>query len=265
MKKIIIFNIALAFIFTSCTKEIDVDLNTAEPQIVIEGNITNEAGPYTVKISKTVNFSDPNSYPPVSGALVIISDNSGVVDTLDETSSGLYQTSVLAGVPGRTYNLEVVAEGKTFNASSTMPQPVTLDSLAFTLFTSKGNSGGPEYFTLPIFTDPAAFVNSYRFIQTVNDTLDATIFVMNDNTFNGLQNQYSLFNPDAEIKPGDTVHIEFRCIDKSNYDYYYTLSQFTTDGPYSTTPTNPPNNITGGSALGIFSAYTVQKMSRIVP
>ena len=265
MQKIIISSIILAFIFTSCTKEIDVDLNTADPQIVIEGNITNDAGPHNVKISKTVNFSDPNNYPPVSGALVIISDNSGVVDTLEEASPGVYQTSTLAGIPGRTYNLEVVAEGKSFHATSTMPQPVTLDSLAFTLFTNNGNSGGPEYLTLPVYTDPAAFVNSYRFIQTVNEKLDETVFVMNDNTFNGLQNQYSLFNPDAEIKPGDYVSIEFCCIDKSNYDYYYTLAQFTTDGPYSTTPTNPPNNITGSSALGIFSAYTVQKMTRVVP
>jgi len=263
--RILIYFIPLTLLFTSCTKEIDVDLNTAEPKIVIEGNITNEPGPYTVRISKTVNFSESNTYPPVSGALVIISDNSGITDTLSETSPGVYKTSVLAGIPGRTYNLEVIAEGKNFYATSTMPQVVNLDSLAFELFTNKGNSGGKEYLTLPLFTDPAATVNSYRFIQTVNGVLDKTYFVLNDNTFNGLENSQLLFNPDAEIKTGDTVSVEFRCIDKTAYDYFYTLSQFTTDGPYSTTPTNPPNNITGNVALGIFSAYTVQKKNKVVP
>ena len=264
MKKIIIPIIALASLFTSCTREVKVDLKTTEPKIVIEGNITNEAGPYTVQIRKTVNFSDPNQYPPVSGALVILSDNTGVTDTLTESSPGLYKTSVLAGIPGRTYSMKVIAEGKNFNATSTMPQVVNLDSLTFDLFTNKGNSGGKEYSTLPIFTDPAAAGNSYRFIQTVNGKLDKTYFVLNDNTFNGLKNDQLLFNPDAEIKAGDTVALEFRCIDRSTYDYFYTLSQFNNDGPYNTTPTNPPNNITGNPAFGIFSAYTVQRKSKVV-
>ncbi len=264
MKKLFISCIALTILFSYCTKEIEVDLNTADPKIVIEGNITNEAGPYTVKISKTVNFSEPNSFPPVSGALVTISDNVGVIDTLSETSPGLYKTSILAGIPGRTYNLKVVTEGKSFFAVSTMPQPVNLDSLAFELFTSSGNTGGPEYLTLPVFMDPPATVNSYRFIQTVNDKLDKTYFVLNDNTFNGLENDQLLFNPDSEIVSGDTVSVEFRCTDKSTYDYFYTLSQVS-DGPFSTTPSNPPNNITGNIALGIFSAYTLQRKSKIVP
>lgn len=261
----ITFIIAITFLFTSCTKEINIDLKTSEPQIVIEGNITNEAGPYTVKISETVNFSDPNTYPPVTGATVIITDNISITDTLKETSPGLYTTSVLKGIPGTTYNLTIIAEGKTYAATSTMPLPVNLDSLAFELFTNKGNSGGKEYLTLPVFTDPAATANSYRFLQTVNSKLDKTYFVLNDNTFNGLQNNQLLFNPDAEIKSGDTVSIEFRCIDKRTYDYFYTLSQFTTDGPYATTPTNPPNNITGNNALGIFSAYTTQTKTQVVP
>jgi len=145
-----------------------------------------------------------------------------------------------------------------------MPQIVKLDTLAFDLFTSKGNSGGPEYSTLSVFTDPVGAVNSYRFIQTVNGKLDKTYFVLNDNTFNGLKNEPLLFNPDAEIKGGDSVALEFRCIDKSTYDYFYTLSQFNNDGPYNTTPTNPPNNIRGNVAYGIFSAYTVQRKSAIV-
>lgn len=265
MQKLIIISLGLAIILSSCTKEVILDLKASEPQIVIEGNITNEAGPYTVQIRKSVNFSEPNQFPPVVGASVTISDNTGITETLKETSPGVYQTALLIGTPGRTYNLKVLTEDKNFSATSTMPQVVTLDGLDFDLFTTKGNSGGPEYSTFPVFTDPAAAVNSYRFIQTVNAKLDKTYFVLNDNTFNGLKNQQQLFNPDIEIKEGDTVALEFRCIDKSAYDYFYTLSQFNTDGPYNTTPTNPPNNIKGDFvAYGIFSAYTVQRMTAIV-
>jgi hypothetical protein len=262
-QKIIFTGITLFSLFASCTKEVAIDLKTTEPTIVIEGNITNEAGPYTVQIRKSVNFSDLNQFPPVSGALVIISDDSGVMETLAETSPGIYQTSALAGIPSRTYNLTVAVEGKNFNATSTMPQVVNLDALEFDLF-SEGDSGGPEYSTLPIFTDPPAGGNSYRFLQTINGKPDKTYFVLNDNTFNGQKNEQLLFNPDAEIKEGDSVAVEFRCIDKSTYSYFYTLSQFNTDGPFNTTPTNPPNNIKGDAAYGIFSAYTVQRKNAVV-
>ena len=265
MQRITIIILAITFCITSCTKEIELNLNTANTQIVIDAAITNEPGPYTVKITKTINFSEPNTFPPVSGATVIITDNTGIVDSLQETVAGTYQTSVITGVPGRTYNLKVIAEGKDYYATSTMPQAVNIDSLSFELFTNKGNSGGKEYLTYPVFTDPAGITNSYRFIQTVNNVLDKSIFVLNDNTFDGETNEQLLFNPDAEIKTGDTVTVEFRCTDKNAYDYYFTLSQFTTDGPFSTTPTNPPNNITGNTALGLFSAYTVQNKTTVVP
>lgn len=264
-QKIILASLVSAIIFFSCTKEVDIALKTTDPKIVIEGNITNEPGPYTVQIRKSVNFSDPNQFPAITGATVMISDNTGASETLSETSAGIYQTKTLVGVPGRVYTLKVVADGKNFSATSTMPQMVNLDGVEFDLSSSKGNSGGPEYSTLPVFTDPTANGNSYRFLQTVNGKPDKTYFVLNDNTFNGLKNEQLLFNPDAEIKSGDSVTLEFRCIDKSTYDYFYTLSQFNTDGPYNTTPTNPPNNIKGDVAYGIFSAYTVQTMSAVVP
>lgn len=264
MKNIISVCVLLSILIASCTKEVDLALKGADAMIVIDGNITNEAGPYFIKISKTVNFSLPNQFPPVPGALVIVSDNSGVTDTLSETIAGTYETSKLVGVPGRTYTMKVVVEGKSYEAISTMPQPVNLDSLSFDLFTSSGNTGGKEWLTLPEFSDPAGATNSYRFIQTVNGKLDKTYFVLNDNTFNGSRNVQLLFNPDAEIVSGDTVSIEFRCTDKSAYDYFFTLSQVS-DGLFSATPSNPPNNIKDNPALGLFSAHTVQRKTRVVP
>lgn len=265
MQKISVPIIALVLFFTSCTKEVNMKLKSADPQLVIEGNITNEPGPYTVQIRKSVNFSNPNTFPAVSGAVVVIADNSGVTDTLKEKVPGIYQTAALVGIPGRTYTLKVLVEGKSINAVSTMPQPVRLDTISFDLFTSKGNSGGPEYSTLPVFTDPANAVNNYRFIQTINGKPDKTYFALNDNTFNGLKNVQQLFNPDNEIKIGDTVALEFRCTDKSAYDYFFTLSQFSSDGPYNTAPTNPPTNLKGDFAYGLFSAHTVQRMTAKVP
>ena len=68
----------------SCQKVIDIDLNSAAPQIVIEGSISDQPGPYTVKITKTVNFSETNIFPAVSGAAVTVSDDAGNSETLQK-------------------------------------------------------------------------------------------------------------------------------------------------------------------------------------
>ena len=77
----------LLFLLTalySCKKVVQIDLNSANPQIVIVGEITDTTGPYGVYITKTVNFSDSNSYPHVSGATVQITFSAGIAAWPDD-------------------------------------------------------------------------------------------------------------------------------------------------------------------------------------
>src|SRR5580698_1411472 len=100
-----------------CQKVINIDLNSASPAIVIVGNINDQPGPYTVTLSQTVNFSQPNTFPAVSGAFISIADNTGFIDTLFETSvPGTYNTKKIMGMPGRTYTLKVIAGGQTYTS-----------------------------------------------------------------------------------------------------------------------------------------------------
>ncbi len=45
------------------------------PKLVITGEINNLPGPYKVTISKSANFTSNNDFPPVSGALVTITES----------------------------------------------------------------------------------------------------------------------------------------------------------------------------------------------
>lgn len=263
MKKIVALFIVSA-IFSACEKEIDVDLNSSQPQIVIEGNITDQPGPYYVKISKSVNFSDANNFPQVSNALVIISDNTGITDTLTEISAGLYQTNIITGVVGNTYNLSVNVEGKSYYANSTMPNKVTLDSLRFTAFSNPGSEN--SYLVVPVYTDPANQSNNYRFVLSVNGVLDKSYIVFDDNVSNGEVNERPIIsNSDDEITLGDTVSIEMRCIDDNTYLYFFALGEIASGGPGGgITPNNPPNNIVGNKSLGYFAAYTSQLVTQVV-
>lgn len=262
MKKIFAI-ITTAILLSSCEKEISIDLNSPNSQIVIERSITDTQGPYYVKITKSVNFSDANNYPPVTEAFVIISDNLGNTDTLTEISAGTYQTNTIVGTPGNTYNLSITAEQKSYFATSTMPLKVKLDTLIFETLSAPG--GDDHYSALPIFKDPSTPDNNYRFLLTINGEPENSYFVDNDNIDNGLVNTRSLFNPGIEIDVDDTVKVEMRCIDTPTYTYFYTLSRMSGGGPGGgTTPSNLPNNITGNNALGIFSAYTTQTRTQKV-
>lgn len=256
--------IVLACFTASCTREIDIDLNDSSLQIVIEGNISDAPGPYAVKLSKTVNFSDANAYPPVTEALVVISDNAGIVDTLTETAAGWYETQHITGIPGNTYTLKVIAEGKQYDAVSTMPHKINLDSIRFDLFDDPGETD-TTFAIVPLFYDPAAFGNNYRFLFSANGIADKAYQVTNDNIGNGDLNAQPFFSDDLKFYKGDTILVTMLCIDVNTYNFYYTLSQIADTGPGGgATPTNPPNNITGNPALGIFSAHTTQTKTAII-
>lgn len=247
-------------LITSCTKTIDLDLNSSDPRIVIEGNVTDQPGPYLVRLNQSINFSDPNIFPAVTGARVIISDNMGNKDTLTESSAGMYYTKTLQGVPGRTYTLNIETNGKQFEAVSYMPAFVNLDSITF-LKSAFGSPNGEDeiYVPSPRFLDPLSEKNFYRFIVTLNDSIDKGIFVDNDNLINGLPYQRPIFSGDSFPKKDDSLTLEMQCINEAVFDYFYSLNASIAQGPSAATPANPNSNIKGEGALGYFSAHTSQR------
>jgi hypothetical protein len=246
----------------SCEKEIELDLNTSNTKYVVEGELPqNEVA--TVKITKTINFSDSNNFPAVKLANVSITDNLGNIEQLTETSAGVYKTLKIKGEEGKTYTLNIKADGNTFTAKSTMPNVVKLLGLKTSLssFAPPGAASKDNYTIFPQFIDPAEPGNGYRFIQTRNGELDKSILIANDNIGNGQPNSRPIFSQGFDIKLGDKVTVEMRCIDVPVYDYFYSLTSIQGNGPGGgTTPTNPVSNISGG-ALGYFSAFTSQKVT----
>jgi hypothetical protein len=254
------------FAVTSCQKEINLDLEDQSGKIVIEGNVTDVPGPYIVKITKSVAFTQPNKYPAVTGAQVVLSDNTGQTEILQYAGNGQYQTTSFVGVPGKTYTLKIQAEGQQYTAQSTMPQPVDFEGLAQDSFKFGSKT---SYTLLPIFTDPAALGNRYLFSYTINDLSKKYINVFSDNINNGMLNQRPLILPnddndgaDHEVKVGDTIHVEMQSIDNNIFTFYSALLDLNGAGG-GVTPSNPPSNFSNG-ALGYFSAHTKSTRSFVI-
>ena len=268
MKKFFLLSI-FCFLITSCEKEIDLDLDDKSGDLVIEGNLSDQAGPQTVKITKSVPFTAQNQYPAVSDAVVTVSDNLGQNETLQYAGNGEYKTVNFTTAPGRLYTLTVKADGKDYTAQSRMPQPVSFDGLDQDSFLIGGE---PTYTLLPLFTDPQEVGNRYLFSFTINNNPKKTIQTFSDNVNNGLPNQRPLIlsnddsNPtDQKVKVGDIIYVEMQCIDAPIFTFYNALLQISGNGGPGggITPTNPPSNISNG-ALGYFSAHTSRKRSIVI-
>jgi hypothetical protein len=237
-----------------CKRVIQINLNNAAPQLIIAGEVTNSPGPYLVKLSQTVNFSADNVFPPVSGAMITITDSTAALtDTLTETSAGQYSTHFLQGVPGDAYSLSVSILGKTYSALSVMPQPVTLDSVTFIQSNGFGNN-----MINPVvnFQDPPGIANYYQFTETVDSRQIQQVFIFNDRLSDGKYIRQPLFNDSTYVQVGNELVIGMYCIDQNVYNYFNDLQNATGNGFQSVAPSNPVTNISNG-ALGYFSAHTV--------
>jgi hypothetical protein len=248
--------------FFGCKKVINVNLRNADSQIVITGEINNRRGPYKVTISKSVNFSTDNIFPPVSDAFVTITGN-GVTDTLSEVESGTYLTNKIEGLPGKSYSLFVSVEGKIFTAISVMPQLVRIDSLTFLV--GRNNN----IYSVVNFQDPPDTENYYQFIEFANGERFSNgrgNSVFSDRLSDGRYISTVLYDDSTDIKRGMILTVQMNCVDKPVYNYLAELLQISGGGGgfSSPAPANPTSNISGG-ALGYFSANTISSKTVQLP
>jgi hypothetical protein len=236
----------------SCYQDvIDLDFSEFESQIVIEGNITDQPGPYTVNISRTASHNRTDRFPLVAGAEVIISDDAGNAETLREEKAGCYRTREFEGVPGRTYSLFVEVEGEEYSATCKMPEPMQLDSVGYDLY-------GSEAFLRVAFTNREGVDDYIRFLVYQNGHHEMT-YLYQDRFEDAEHIEYTEF--DLVFQRYDFVRIEMMTIDQSMYAYYSMLGdegdnmEIELPDFIALTSFNPESNLSN-NALGYFSAHT---------
>jgi len=255
--------IVLSFVtlmgFSGCQKVINVDLNEAAPQMVIEGLINDAPGPYTVTISKSGSYFNQPVLVMVSGAQVIINDNIGTTDTLKELISGVYFTKKTRGISGRTYTLKVISGDQEYDGSSTMFSHVNIDSLKLVKndgqrFDFGGNNKKHTNVDIHCFFRDPEEKNFYRIKVFRNDTINNENYRLYDDQYtNGQETELRVANATA----GDTFRVELLSLDQATYGYYRTLEDLLHTNPiFGSTPANPNNNLSNG-ALGYFGACAV--------
>ena len=268
-----IFNKRFLFIltllsFVSCEKVIELDLQDAQTFVVIEGEVNAGDSVHTVLLSKSKSFSTDNIFETISGATIELNDDTGNLEVLSEVSQGRYQTINFKASEGRTYDLKVTYNGKTYTSSSTIPNKVELDSVSFI---PDGFSSIGGLIAIPKRFDPADERNFYRFdvsLKRIKDennlgwVRDSAILIQNDDFANGVETNQPIFGNLGSYYVGDSCRFSMMCIDENIYKYFYSL---TLNGPGgAATPANPVSNIEGENVLGYFSAKTKQTLEFVV-
>lgn len=112
MRLVIKYSLVLILAFLhSCIEPFDpkvVDVN--QSLLVVDGVITDQPGPYVIKITNSTSLTgDPVA---ISVSNIFIEDSDGNVESLTEMSTGVYQTSTLRGETGQSYRLNFELNGE---------------------------------------------------------------------------------------------------------------------------------------------------------
>jgi hypothetical protein len=163
----------LSLWLSGCIEPITLDIEKEPEHLVVDGEITNEPGPITIKLSLSAPYA---SYTGelrslVRKATVIISDDKGQRETLVENKPGTYTTSGkgLQGQIGNTYTLTIkTREGKQYTSTPELLAPVPAITNLYTEVKEQKilNASGNEetVYNLAVYIDtpdPAETKNYY--------------------------------------------------------------------------------------------------------
>ena len=255
MTKIKYIFLLLLFAVFGCEKVIDVDLNEAHPEIVIEGNVSKSPISAEVKLSKTGSYFGESSNEKISGASVIVENDFGESYSFVEIEEGIYKSFEIMPQEGVVYKLTVETEGENYKASSMLHPTVGIDSLNY--FYDDGFAFLDAGYIVRIYiTDPLGIENYYRIKIYENDSLKNEFddfILFDDRLIDGQQIEITLRGNIFDV--GDAVFIQLMSLDEGVYEYYNTFQELINVNPGSAAPANPTSNISNG-ALGYFSVWS---------
>jgi hypothetical protein len=282
-----------SLLILSCEKAVEFKLDNPEPRLVIEASIENGQYPI-VYLSRSFNYFSSidlatlaNNF--VHGAVIYVS-NGTMIHKLKEyavpVGSGVNfyyysadpsdPATLFTGELNHSYSLRVVAEGKEYTATTTIPFITKqIDSLFWK--PAPGSNPPNKVMLMVRATDPPGFGDYIRYFTRRNSEpfYPGLNSVFDDQVIDGTTYELQLergVNRNEEIgegfsffDKGDTVTFKLCNIDRATYDFWRTMEfTYASVGNPFATPTRVLSNISNG-ALGYFGGYACQFRTIIIP
>ncbi|MGW8316668.1 MAG: DUF4249 domain-containing protein [Bacteroidales bacterium] len=265
----------------ACTEIIDIELDSTYQRLVVYGTVTDDSLQHGVQLSLSSDYFSNAPPPPVPGATVQLESGNRTFTLVEQdTLPGLYLSGeAFRGEMGETYELrvsglDVDGDGmqEEYHAESTIVSGARVDSIKVTYFLSPFFSG----YQISLYALDPPERNWYNFKIWKNGELLtrelSDYFIQTDDFFNGTY-IYGLpvgflddDNPDEKALPGDTITLELNSIDQGYYQFISEAQlEIAGNNPLFSGPSaNITSNLDGG-AKGVFAAYAVQRVSKIIP
>ncbi len=112
-RRILIAGCIISILSQACIKQVDVVTRNEKPILVVEGSVTTDTIPYTVKLTYSGPITSSEAIPDQyleKEAVVTISDDNGHTTPLSYTTQGVYQTTdpSFIGKVDNSYSVTVV-------------------------------------------------------------------------------------------------------------------------------------------------------------
>jgi hypothetical protein len=253
---------ALASLALSCTKQVDWELNYREADLlVVEGKITNEAGPHEVILTTPV-YQMNGSPEPVSGAEVEINDGDTVLALAEDPDrAGIYLTPPgFAGELNHYYQLRIRYGTRRISAVTHMVEVTPFQDM----YLYQAQEDPPLLGAVISDSDVPAIVRmelDWSHVQGYGDLPDsATHAVVYHYTLNGVDVN-KLFKPAQEqilFPPGTRVFREKESVNPWYGEFLRGVLSETDwrGGMFDVLPGNARTNMQG-EAIGFFTAAEV--------
>ncbi|MGB7784940.1 MAG: DUF4249 domain-containing protein [Salinimicrobium sp.] len=253
--------------FFSCEDVVDVELEEAEPRLVIEASLLwdiddAESEQYVV-LTTTAPFFD-DEIPAAKGASVSVFDETGNEYLFEETEDGIFKNDKIDPVLNSDYRLHINYQGEVYEATEQfIPTPEIL-------YVEQENNGGftGDDIELKIFyQDPGGMENYYLF-RFFEKNLSLQIY---DDRFTDGSRNFAYYSAE-DLESGDQVGLEIQGISEGFYEYMYILRSqagSSNGGPFQTQPTTVRGNIVNitnpeNFAFGYFRLSATDFMSYTV-
>lgn len=244
MKKIL-YILAIVFTISSCEDKVNVDLDTANPKLVIDANILWQKGTLgneqKIKLTTTTNYYS-NVIPVVSGATVTIANSTNTIFNFIETpNTGEYVCTNFEPILNETYTLSVIVNGITYKSTEKIMATPSIDVAEQT--TVQG-FGGDVIQIKFYYQDNGLETNFYLIGFKKSTSFSPEYGVIKDEFFQG--NQMFGFYSDEDLKAGDSLFMSLQGINQRYYNYMNKLTNIVGSGggsPFSTPPATLRGNI----------------------
>ncbi|MCZ4320191.1 DUF4249 domain-containing protein [Aequorivita viscosa] len=260
--KQLLFLVIFFGILTSCEDVIEVELNEADPRLVVEANLNLLQGgsaSSVVRLTTTAPFFD-NNVPYVTNANVAVTDANGRVYPFNYTQDGFYVSNINLQL-NIAYTLTIVYNDETYTATERLYPVVPLE---YVEQRDDGGFSGEDIELKAFFTDPAGEGNFYLFegLSDRGDLLD----VYKDEFFDG--NPIFGYYLVDDLAPGDEVQFNLYGTSEAYYNFMFTLLQQTGGGggPFETQPATVLGNIVNQTNPDNFPLgyYRISEVSTLI-